>query len=149
MSSSTVLFELYIYDNNHEKQKINDLVISLQDKIIDIKKKILHKLHSNNKYNYIDLENITERVYKDFGKLFFDKGMLPRTIDNYSLKEFTTENRTFQFIIYPQTIPLLNDSASKLKKTSSEGFLQKILKQERKVASNQFQFYEDEFPPLK
>jgi hypothetical protein len=86
------------------------------------------------------LENVTERIYKDFGKLFFDKGILPSTIDNYKLEEFTNDNRTFSFIALPKNIEINQ------KPKEDSGFLKKIVKKQLK--NNQLFIYDDDFPPL-
>jgi hypothetical protein len=91
MDKNNVLFKIYNINNKTNNENNNKTNILLKDynfdlkvKIIDIKNIILKELF-NNEYNSLDLENINERVYKDFGKLFFDKGLLPSTIDNYKL----------------------------------------------------------------
>ena len=40
----------------------------------------------------MNITNITEKIYKDYGLLFFDKGLLPETLDNYTLNKFTIED---------------------------------------------------------
>jgi hypothetical protein len=138
MDKNTVIFKIYKCDIKGELSN-EDYIFNLNIKIIDIKKEILKKTF-NNEYNYLDLENVTERVYKDFGKLFFDKGILPSTIDNYKLEEFTNDNRTFSFIALPKNIEI----NQKLKEDS--GFLKKIVKKQLK--NNQLFIYDDDFPPL-
>jgi hypothetical protein len=87
-----------IYKENDENTLIKEYVFSLENKIIDVKNKILKELF-NNKYNELDIKNITNREYKDFGKLSFNIGFLPNTINNYKLSEFTIENRKFSFVV--------------------------------------------------
>lgn len=138
MEPNTVIFKIYKYDIKGDTSN-EDYIFQLNTKLIDIKKEILKKTF-NNKYNYLDLENITEKIYKDFGKLSFEKGQLPNTIDNYRLEQFTIENRTFSFIALPRNM----EENKKLKEDS--GFLKKIVKKELK--NNQLFIYEDDFPPL-
>ena len=95
--------KIYIKNSLNNEQKLFNF--TLTEKIIDIKKKILNEINNGN-YDYIDLENITEKIYKDYGKLFFDKGTLPLTIDNYKLGDFTImdETRIYTFVAYPKKI---------------------------------------------
>jgi len=138
MEQNTVIFKIYKYDIKGELTN-EDYVFNLNTKLIDIKNEILKKTF-NNEYNYLDLENVTEKIYKDFGKLFLEKGQLPSTIDNYRLDEFTNDNRLFSFIALPKNIEL-----NKKPKVDS-GFLKKIVKKELK--NNQLFIYDDDFPPL-
>ena len=91
---------------NFANIKEKAFIFQKTEKIIDIKKKILDYYNKNNennenneKYNYIELENITTKIYKDYGKLFFDKGILPSSNDNYKLENFTIvdDNRIYTF----------------------------------------------------
>jgi hypothetical protein len=145
MEKNMVTFKIYLINENSEKIEDNDSIFNINEKIIDIKNKIL-KSTFNNKFNSLDLENITEKVYKDYGKLFFDKGLLPSTIDNYKLSEFTTDNRIFSFIVNGKNI----EKAKSQNKKENDNFLKKIIKDERKDKNNDkgFIYYDDEFPPL-
>ena len=89
---SSVIFKIYKEDNPPIFEK--EYIFNLDITIIDIKKQILSDIY-NNKFNSLDLENITERVYKDFGKLFFDKGLIPAIFDKYKLSAITNEGRVF------------------------------------------------------
>ena len=142
MEKNTVIFNIYKINTENEKVLDNSYSFKLNEKIIDIKNKIL-KDTFNNEYNYLDLENITSRTYKDYGKLFFDIGLLPSTIDNYRLSEFTNEGREFLFIGLPKNILI------EKKINNDIGVIKRIIKEERKQSSNEFVYYDDEFPPLK
>jgi hypothetical protein len=136
---------LKIYKKNTDLEYIKEYIFNIDTKIIDIKNKILNDIYKNSDYNYIDLENITEKVYKDYGKLFFDIGILPRTIDNYTLSQMTIGNRTFSFVIIP------TNYNQELKKNDPL-FLPKLIKESRLKKNsnkNEFVYYDDEFPPLK
>lgn len=100
MACKSVVFNIFYENKLYKTYNLN-----LNEKIIDIKNKILKDLFEN-KFNYISLENITERIYKDFGKLFFDKGIMPDTNNNYRLENFTIEDRTFNFNIHPKNITI-------------------------------------------
>jgi hypothetical protein len=129
MNKNTVTFDIYLIDKNNEKTKDKEYIFNLNDKIIDIKNKIL-KNTFNDMYNNLEMTNITEKVYKDYGKLFFDKGLLPLTIDNYQLSEFTNEGRVFSFIVKGSNI----DKKEKKKN---------IDKKEKNIL-----LYDNDFPPL-
>jgi hypothetical protein len=140
LSKNTVLFKIFILNENNESIEDREYIFDLTDKIIDIKNKILKESFKNN-YNKLDMNNITDKIYKDYGKLFFDKGFLPLTIDNYKLSEFTNENRTFSFIVKGSNIQF----EKKIKKDSD--FIKKLIKENRKK-DNEFTVYDEDFPPL-
>ena len=146
MEKNTVTFKIYLKNENNEIINDMDYVFNINEKIVDIKTKILTNTF-NNKFNSLDLDNITEKVYKDYGKLFFDKGLLPLTIDNYKLTEFTTDNRIFSFIVTGKNIEKIK---SQIKK-KDDNFIKKLIKDERKdkkMIDKGYVYYEDEFPPL-
>jgi hypothetical protein len=134
MEKNIVIFKIYI-NNEMEKEYLFDT----SNKIIDIRNKVLNDIF-NNSHNYLEMENITERIYKDYGKLFFDIGILPTSIDNYILSQFTNDNRTFSFRVTP-----INLNIMKPKKDGS--FLKKIIK-ENKEKNGEFIFDDDDFPTL-
>ena len=146
-------FKIYINENNNETPIFfKDYTFNLNLKIIDTKTEILNELNKQynkeSKYNYLNLDNITFRVYKDYGKQFFDLGLLPNTIDNYTIEQFTDSGRTFSFIAIPTNIEI-----KKIKKNndSNNSFIKNMIKESRekeKLNNNEFMFYEDEFPPL-
>jgi hypothetical protein len=139
-NNNSVIFKIYkLQEKQNEKIFDKEYCIDLKTKISDIKKEIL-KNSFNNEFNYLDLENITDKIYKDFGKLSFDKGIIPNTTDNYKLEQFTINNREFSFIALPKNIII-----NKTKKEDS-GILKKFVKKELK--SNQLFIYDDDFPPL-
>jgi hypothetical protein len=152
--NNTVNFKIFLKDDDTQDLVEKELyTFNLNEKIIDIKNKILINTFKN-EFNYIDFENITERVYKDYGKLFFDNGLLPVTIDNYKLSEFTNENRTFLFIAIPKNIEVV----SKIIKNNKSPILKKYNQQknqnsekynDKKENKNNFIFNIDDFPPLK
>ena len=146
MNNDNVIFKIYIHNKDGEKTENKEYIFNLNEKIIDIKNKILNELFDN-KFNTLDMENITEKVYKDFGKLFFDKGMLPMTIDKYKLSEFTIGNRIFSFLVIPKNVEI--KVTIKHNDDKDLGFLKKMIKEDMKKTSNSKFVYDIDFPPLK
>ena len=146
MSNDNVIFKIYIRNENNEINSDKEYIFNLNDKIIDIKNRIL-KESFDNKFNALDMENITEKVYKDFGKLFFDKGLLPVTVDKYKLGEFTIGNRAFSFLVIPKNVEM----KANIKSNDSKelGFLKKMIKEDMKKSNNNQFIYDIDFPPLK
>lgn len=143
METKRVTFKIYKNKELYNKNEYDEYNFNLNEKIIDIKKKILDKTFEN-KFNYLDLENITEKIYKDYGKLFFDLGKLPQTIDNYKLEQFTNDSRTFLFIGLP-----CNNEIKEVKNNIKNNFLTKKMKEERmKKDKNVFYYNDNDFPPL-
>ena len=98
--------EFSIYMDNNDNF-IKNYSFSTSDTISFIKKTIFDDLTQTNSTlnstenttnNTIDLTYISERVFKEFGKLFFAKGLLPKTFDQYSLSQFTDGNRSYKFL---------------------------------------------------
>jgi len=145
MNKNSVVFKIFKLENN-ERKFVKDYYFDLNMKIVDIKNNILSDCY-NNDYNGLDLENITVKVYKDFGKLFFEKGLLPISIDNYKLSDFTIENRTFEFVTYGKNVQKKEIE----KKKNNINLLQKNINKEYKNTkiSKEFVIIEEDFPALK
>lgn len=145
MNKNSVVFKIFKLENN-ERKFVKDYYFDLNMKIVDIKNNILSECY-NNAYNSLDLENITVKVYKDFGKLFFEKGLLPISIDNYKLSDFTIENRTFEFIVYGKNVQKKEIE----KKKNNINLLQKNINKEYKnnKISKEFVIIDEDFPALK
>ena len=136
----SIKINLYI-----NKYNINCLIETIEQnlnvKIIDFKKNLLNKYFPEN--NQLTLTNITDRVYKDYGLLFFNLGTLPITNDNYYLNKFTIPDRTFSFLMEGTTIEIKKNN-----------HLPKILnfnKYKEKDLNNQKQEFvldNNDFPPL-
>ena len=146
----TSTFKIYINEINNETPIFfKDYTFNLNLKIIDIKTEILNEINKQIQYNYLNLNNITSRVYKDYGKQFFDLGLLPNTIDNYTLEQFTNTGRTFSFIATPINIEL---KEIKKKNDTGNSFLKNMIKESRekeKINNNEFTFFDNDFPSLK
>lgn len=129
--------------NKNEESLIDTIEQDLNIKMIDFKNQLLAKYFPEN--NYLEINNITERVYKDYGMLFFDKGILPNTNDNYMLNKFTIGNRTFSFLINGKTVEKKNNE-NNTKKTPFTNFNKYKPKNPDEPAP--FILKDEDFPPL-
>ena len=144
-----------IENNIENNEKLFSFLVT--EKIIDIKNKILdyynnNNNNNNNKYNYIELENITSKIYKDYGKLFFDKGILPSSNDNYKLENFTIidNNRIYNFVAILQNIEKKIKKENEQKNYEQKNYEQKYEKkyEQKNNIKETFIFKEEDFPPL-
>lgn len=154
MESDKVTFKIYIKGDNNENIFFKDYVIGLNQKIIDIKNIILNEINEKNKetasnlseqFNSLEMINITDRIYKDFGKLYFEKGVMPDTIENYKLEQFTNGNRIFSFMVSGKNVKKI------VQNKNETSILKKIIREEREYVKNtkkEFCLYDDDFPPL-
>ena len=173
MAHNSIVLKIFKDKSNLDDFRV--YICSMTEKIIDIKNKILKDIFNSNEivssfrkssgsaseqallapaeYNYLDFENISEKVYKDYGKLFFDKGLLPRSIDNYSLQDFTVEGRDFSFLYIPTNIcekpKLIHNNYNDLHKKTRIESTYKTSNKTLKKNENKFVFNEDDFPLLK
>lgn len=129
--------------NKNEKSLVDTIEQDLNIKMIDFKNQLLAKYFPEN--NYLEINNITERVYKDYGMLFFDKGILPNTNDNYMLNKFTIGNRTFSFLINGKTIEKKSND-NNIKKTPFTNFNK--YKPKNPDEPEPFILKDEDFPPL-
>jgi hypothetical protein len=83
--------------NENENILLETIEQKLSIKMIDFKNDLLKKYFPEN--NYLEIYNNTEKIYKDYGLLFFDKGLIPDINDNYLLSKFTIPIRTNTFVI--------------------------------------------------
>ena len=130
--------------NNNEIQLKNTLTIDLSQSILELKNIIL-KDYFNNTHNYLNLTNITERVYKDYGLLFFDKGRIPDSLDNYLLNKMTIQNRTFDFLVEPVNKEI---KLPKINQPSKINFFKKYNQEDKNEINKEFEYVEEDFPPL-
>jgi len=117
---NSVEFKIYKKENETNTY-LKTYVFELNKKIIDIKNTILNDFFKG-QYNYIELSNITERVYKDYGLLFFDKGLIPPINDNYTLEKFTIPNRTFSFVAETLNKELSSNNKRKLTNDNNSNY---------------------------
>ena len=71
--------------------EINEIKCNSNDKIIDLKKQIINKFKL--KVNYIDLIFEIEIPIRAIGKFNLEKGLMPRTFDDYKLDKWNLENK--------------------------------------------------------
>jgi len=138
----SIKINIYILKENQESL-VETIDQQLDIKIIDFKNLLLTKYFPEN--NYLEINNITEKVYKDYGKLFFDKGILPDTNDNYLLNKFTIPNRTFSFLIHGKTI---DKSINKQSNSSYKPINFNKYKPKDPNEPEPFVLKEEDFPPL-
>ncbi len=159
MNKETVIFKIFTCANeaneangaNEEPVENREYECNLDDTIISIKNRILSDIF-NNEYNSLVMENITERVYKDYGKLFFDKGLILSTVDNYKLSQFTNPGRVFSFIVSGKNISNVSEVSLKkdntLKTSKTYKNYEDKYKNKSKTNKNEFVFDENDFPSL-
>lgn len=98
-------FIVYEKGNEIDKREFEEFEFPFEMRVYDIRSEIMWRLFvgdrqiQNEKY-YLEMVNITPKIYKDFGKQFFDMGHLPKSIDNAPLSKFSSFERTFEFIVY-------------------------------------------------
>lgn len=100
-----VHFDTYLKGEGEERDPttIEKFNFDVNTLIIDIRDEMMWKIYRDEKEHneyYLEIENITPKIYKDFGKLFFNSGLLPKTIDNFPLSKFVAEERTYEFLVY-------------------------------------------------
>ena len=136
----SITTKIYIKKDN-EECLVETLQQDLNVKLIDFKNQLLKKYFPEN--NYLEITNINERVYKDYGLLFFELGLLPSTNDNYLLSKFTIPNRTFSFLIHG-----INEEKKVFKQPTRLNF-NKYSNQKNDVHQQKGYVYkEEDFPPL-
>ena len=146
-----IYFNLYVNENNENTLKTT-INIDLDEKIYDLRQKILNLLFKETNYNYVKLNNITNRVYKDYGLLFFDKGLLPDTVDNFTVGKFTIEERTFDFLVEgcnkEETINSTTNNNINSGKGKGVYNPNKRFNPQYEEKVDKYVYNEDDFPPL-
>lgn len=147
----SININLYMKINNENILK-DTISFNIDNKICELREKILHLFFNEKEYNYVNITNITEKIYKDYGLLFFDKGLLPETLDNYTLNKFTIEDRTFDFLVEPcsknnkfEVNKIVQNNRSKGIYNPNRRFNPQY---EEKTEQKEFVFNEEDFPPL-
>jgi len=128
-----------------------EVILDIDEDIrfIDLKKFILKKYvnitDDKKECKYIDLENINEKITKNFGKMYFEKGILPRVFDNFNISKFMDNNEEINFKIIEVYDYDINNIIDKP--------INKIMKayvppSKRKEVPKDFNYFEEDFPPL-
>lgn len=136
----SITINLYLKKNN-ENCLVETFNQDLNVKMIDFKNKLLKKYFPEN--NYLEITNINDRVYKDYGLLFFELGLLPGTNDNYLLSKFTTPNRTFSFLIHG-----INEEKKVFKQPTRINFNKYSNQKNEETQQAGYVYKEEDFPPL-
>lgn len=148
---SYISINLYVNENNQNNLK-DTISVDLNITILELRNKILSILFDKVKYNYVKLTNITEKVYKDYGLLFFEKGLLAETLDNYNLNKFTIEKRTFDFLAEPCNKEIIVKNVKYRQSGDSRNIYNPNKRfnpgYEEKIEQKEFVFNEEDFPPL-
>jgi hypothetical protein len=143
-----------IYYNNIKDDSLSKTYIynDLKTKIIDIKKEIFNDFPKEG-FNYVDIDYVSERIYKEIGKYSFNYGIFPRTMDNTRLSNYTDGNKTFHFFIhYSNNEVIVNNENNRrinlsfIKKEEDENDIKQPIQQETNLFDSNN--YEKNFPPL-
>ncbi len=145
--------QFIIYEKGNETDKIEfeTYEFPFDIRIYDLRMEIMWRLYPGDRFDhenvyYLEMEYIGSKVHKDFGKLFFDKGKLPKTNDSFPLSKFTSEERTYEFVVYRvnkkdlddyiPVKPLSKDEAKRLNEMFNEIDDKKYKKKEDKIEEN-------------
>jgi len=90
-----------IYYNNIKDDSLSKTYTfnNLNTTIIDIKKEIFNDFPKTG-FNYVDIDYVSDRIYKEIGKYSFNYGIFPRTMDHTRLSNYTDGHKTFHFFIH-------------------------------------------------
>jgi hypothetical protein len=84
--------------------------------LLDLKKEIIKQFKVD--YEYIDIISNVERPIRVLGKFNFDKGLQPRTLDNYPFDRYGIDDRTIP-ITFNEVLDYLPDL--NIKKNNNSG----------------------------
>jgi hypothetical protein len=124
----------------------------------NIKKKIVDDILTNNEkysdFKYIEFNNTTPKIYRNFGKICLANGPISGVFDNRFIYEFFNENQEVNFDVTPieqdeNSFDSLSLKSGKREKRSSNK-LSKIIDnpEAAKTRVKEFIFNDNEFPPL-
>jgi len=135
----SIQIQVYVNDNDNDNAVLS-IPIQITSTIHSFKQEILEKVFDKS-HNDLEITNITEKIYKDYGLLFFDKGPLPKIIDHYTFDKFTKSDRQFSFRVHP-----IHTQIKKKQSTTINLF--KKYNQETETNQESFIFKEEDFPSL-
>ncbi len=102
-----VSFEVYLKWNDQIiPESLERISFDLSMRVIDMRDEMMWKMYNSTEEReshddyYLEIENISPNLVKEFGKLFFNKGLLPKTMDNYPLSRITSAGASFIFAVY-------------------------------------------------
>lgn len=102
-----VSFEVYLKEKNEiQHHTMERMSFDLSMRVIDMRDEMMWKMYNSTEERaehdqyYLEIENISPNLVKEFGKLFFNKGLLPKTLDNYPLTRITSGGTHFIFAVY-------------------------------------------------
>jgi hypothetical protein len=138
----------------HIQIQQREFVFPLHTTFLEVRRKIAEEMFDIPN-GYVELYNNSPRIYKDYGKFFFDYGIIPSTFDYYPLSDITIGGRTFIFHASP------DENRESLKRdiptshfTSSTRLYHDRFKQKRQKTddsnthSTEFIFHDEDFPSL-
>jgi hypothetical protein len=130
--------------DNIEKIYICELTMSLKT----LKKKIVNDMFTTcekySKFKYLDFNNISDKIYRNFGKVCLLNGPISNIFDNRLLEEFFNENQDIVLEIIPieeEETPFNTLTIKSVQKKNSLGSLTNIINKD-------FVFRETDFPSL-
>jgi hypothetical protein len=91
--------------NIKDKDNVHKVVMDLSDNMLDLKNLIIKKMELS--VDYIDLNFLIERPIRGMGKMNLDKGLLPRTMDNFPFNRYNIEGKEMlcEFILVKDYMP--------------------------------------------
>ncbi len=151
-----VFFEVYLKENNEMiLESLERISFDISMRVIDMRDEIMWKMYnstderaSHDEY-YLEIENISPNLVKEFGKLFFNKGLLPKTMDNYPLSRITSVGSSFVFAVYRVKKSELKDyiPVKRLYEMSEKeqiAFDEKVASKNKKLVTTTWSSSEDE-----
>ena len=151
---ANIKFIIYYTNKKDDSLSKTYTINNLTTKIIDIKKEIFNDFPKDG-FNYIDLEYVSERIYKEIGKYSFNYGIFPRTMDHTRLSNYTDGNKTYHFFIHYSNNEVVVNNENNRKINLS--FIKKEEDEENEVRHQPTQQvinlfdsnnYDNNFPPL-
>ena len=115
--------------------------------MLDLKKEIIKQFEVNCKY--IDITSNVERPIRVLGKFNFDKGLQPRTLDNYPFNRFGIDEKTIPITFNEEKgyLPIIKKSS--LTTGTSSKYVPPNAQSMEVTETTQYNIEsESEFPPL-
>ncbi len=105
----SVFFEVYKKDGKNgirDEMSYKRFEFPLTMRVIDVRDEIMWKMYNGCEEReqqdlyYLEIENHSPKLFKEFGKLFFNFGLIPKTQDNYPLTRITSNGKSYIFEVY-------------------------------------------------